>query len=133
MKILPLFIFWCLWYLNFSTRTVFSPILPLVEDSLLLSHGEAGGLFISLSIGHSLTLMTTGRLATILKLTPLSGRSMALGVIMSVGVAFGMGGAPFLLGLTADHFNFRVGIFWLGLLTSLSSLSVQLLKEEKSE
>ncbi|MDI6763541.1 MAG: MFS transporter [Thermodesulfobacteriota bacterium] len=381
MRILPLFIFWCLWYLNFSTRTIFSPILPLIEDSLLLSHGKAGGLFISLSVGYSLALLATGRLtlawgyrrtvaigflgvslvffgfqfaesyvsfhllffllgiatgtyipsilpiitetyesrnwgkaiglhdsaasfsifsipilmayglqffsyktpllllgivslifplffwkvsaepkkeplqegesytglfkkrtiwimilfwilssassmgvysilplylikergidfelanqllgisraggmavpiligflvdrygyrtilflsllmtglstialslssplslifisltlqavlslgffpvalATISKLAPLSSRSMVLGVIMSVGVGFGMGVTPFLLGLTADHFNFRVGIFWLGVLTSLSSLSVHLLKEERT-
>ena len=381
MRILPLFIFWCLWYLNFSTRTIFSPILPLIEDSLLLSHGKAGGLFISLSVGYSLALLATGRLtpawgykrtivigflgvslvffgfqfvesyvsfhllffllgiatgtyipsmlpiitetyesrnwgkaiglhdsaasfsifsipilmayglqffsyktpllllgivslifplffwkvsvepkkeppqkgesytglfkkrtiwimilfwilssgssmgvysilplylikergidfdlanqllgisraggmavpiligflvdrygyrtilflsllmtglstialslssplslifisltlqavlslaffpvalATISKLAPLSSRSMVLGVIMSVGVGFGMGVTPFLLGLTADHFNFRVGIFWLGLLTSLSSLLVYFLKEERT-
>lgn len=62
MKILPLFVFWCLWYLNFSTRTIFSPILPLIEDGLLLSHGKAGGLFISLSIGYSLSLLAVGRL-----------------------------------------------------------------------
>ena len=381
MRILPLFVFWCLWYLNFSTRTIFSPILPLIEDSLLLSHGKAGGLFISLSVGYSLALLATGRLtpawgykrtivigflgvslvffgfqfaesyvsfhllffllgiatgtyipsilpiitetyesrnwgkaiglhdsaasfsifsipilmayglqffsyktpllllgivslifplffwkvsaepkkeplqkgesytglfkkrtiwimilfwilssassmgvysilplylikergidfdlannllgisraggmavpiligflvdrygyrtilflsllmtglstialslssplslifisltlqavlslgffpvalATISKLAPLSSRSMVLGVIMSVGVGFGMGVTPFLLGLTADHFNFRVGIFWLGVLTSLSSLSVHFLKEERT-
>ena len=64
MKFLPLFIFWCLWFLNFSTRTVFSPILPLIEDSLSLSHGAAGGLFTSLSIGFSLTLLITGRFAS---------------------------------------------------------------------
>jgi NNP family nitrate/nitrite transporter-like MFS transporter len=381
MRILPLFVFWCLWYLNFSTRTIFSPILPLIEDSLLLSHGKASGLFISLSVGYSLSLLATGRLtlawgyrktvaigfwgvslvffgfqfaesyvsfhllffllgiatgtyipsilpiitetyesrnwgktiglhdsaasfsifsipilmayglqfssyktpllllgivslifplffwkvsaepkkeplqkgesytslfkkrtiwimilfwilssgssmgvysilplylikerridfdlannllgisraggmavpiligflvdrygyrtilflsllmtglstialslssplslifisltlqavlslgffpvalATISKLAPLSSRSMVLGVIMSVGVGFGMGVTPFLLGLTADHFNFRVGIFWLGVLTSLSSFSVHFLKEERT-
>ncbi len=32
MKLFPLFVFWCLWFLNFSSRAVFSPILPLVED-----------------------------------------------------------------------------------------------------
>jgi len=61
MKLLPLFIFWCLWFLNFSTRTIFSPLLPLIEDSLSLSHEAAGGLFTSLSIGFSLTLFLTGR------------------------------------------------------------------------
>ncbi len=64
MRLLPLFIFWCLWFLNFSTRTIFSPILPLIEDSLSLSHGAAGGLFTSLSIGYSLTLLAAGRFAS---------------------------------------------------------------------
>ena len=65
MQLLPLFVFWCLWFLNFSTRTIFSPILPLIEDSLSLSHGAAGGLFTSLSIGYSLTLLIAGRFASI--------------------------------------------------------------------
>jgi NNP family nitrate/nitrite transporter-like MFS transporter len=61
MKLLPLFIFWGLWFVNFSTRTIFSPILPLIEDTLSLSHGEAGGLFTSLSIGYSIALLVIGR------------------------------------------------------------------------
>jgi MFS family permease len=65
MKLLPLFIFWSLWFLNFSTRSAFSPILPLVEDSLSLSHGEAGGLFTSYSIGYSVTLFVTGRFGSV--------------------------------------------------------------------
>ena len=65
MKLLPLFIFWCLWFLNFSTRAIFSPLLPLIEDSLSISHGAAGGLFTSLSIGYSLTLLIAGRFASI--------------------------------------------------------------------
>lgn len=65
MKFYPLFIFWCLWFLNFSTRTVLSPILPLIEDNLSLSHGEAGGLLTSLSIGYTITLLLAGRYASI--------------------------------------------------------------------
>jgi MFS family permease len=65
MRILPLFIFWCLWVLNFSTRTVFSPILPLIEDNFGLSHGEAGSFFTSLSIGYGLALLIAGRFASI--------------------------------------------------------------------
>jgi NNP family nitrate/nitrite transporter-like MFS transporter len=66
MKLLPLFIFWCLWFLNYSARTAFSPILPLMEDTLSLSHAEAGGLFTSLSIGFSLSLLLAGRSASFL-------------------------------------------------------------------
>jgi MFS family permease len=65
MTLLPLFVFWGLWYLNFSTRAIFSPILPLIEDTLSLSHGEAGGLFTSLAIGNSLFLLISGRFAAI--------------------------------------------------------------------
>jgi MFS family permease len=65
MRLFPLFIFWCLWYLNFSNRTVFSPILPLIEDSLSLSHGATGGLFTSLSMGYGLTMLISGRFASV--------------------------------------------------------------------
>ena len=65
MKLLPLFVFWCLWFLNFFTRTSFSPILPLIEDTLSLSHGEAGGLVTSYSIGYAATLLIAGRFVPI--------------------------------------------------------------------
>jgi len=65
MRLLPLFIFWCLWFLNFSTRAVFSPFLPLIEENLSISHGAAGGLFTSLSIGYGLNLVIAGRFASI--------------------------------------------------------------------
>jgi MFS family permease len=71
-------------------------------------------------------------LAAISNLTSLSQRSMAIGVAVSIGVIFGMGGAPFILGLVADHLSFRVGIVWLGILTTLSSLAVRLLDKEPS-
>ena len=64
MRLAPLFIFWSLWFICFSTRTIFSPMLPLIEDHLSLSHGASGGLFTSFSIGHSLTLLLAGRYAS---------------------------------------------------------------------
>jgi MFS family permease len=69
-------------------------------------------------------------LSTISKLTPLSERAMVTGVIVSIGMIFGVGFVPFLLGLIADHFNFEVGILGLGILTTLSSLLVRFLKDE---
>jgi MFS family permease len=65
MRLLPLFVFWGLWFLNFSTRAIFSPILPLIEDTLSISHGAAGGLFFSLATGYSLTLLIAGRFASV--------------------------------------------------------------------
>ena len=65
MRFLPLFVIWCLWFLNFSTRTAFSPILPLIEESLSLSHGMSGALFTSLSIGYSLSLLAIGSFVSV--------------------------------------------------------------------
>jgi MFS transporter, NNP family, nitrate/nitrite transporter len=65
MKLLPLFVFWCFWFFNFSTRTAFSPLLPLIEDSLSLSHGASGGLFTSYAVGYALSLLLAGKFVSI--------------------------------------------------------------------
>jgi fucose permease len=54
---------------------------------------------------------------------------MATGVIISIGMIFGVGLVPFLLGLIADHLNFQFGILGLGILTALSSLMVRFLTD----
>ena len=64
MKLLPLLLFWCFWYLNFSYRTAISPILPLMEDSLSLSHGAAAGFFTSLSVGYGTSMLFASRLVS---------------------------------------------------------------------
>ena len=69
-------------------------------------------------------------LAAIAKLTSPEERSMGIGAIISSGVIFGMGGAPLLLGIIADHFSFQVGILGMGVLTTLSSLMVRDLKDD---
>ncbi len=65
MKVLPLVIFWGLWFLNFSFRSGFAPVLPLIEDSLNLSHGQSAGLFMSLAVGYSLSMLISGRLTSV--------------------------------------------------------------------
>lgn len=63
MKTLLLLIFWSLWFLNFSSRTVFSPILPILEEELDLTHAMAGSFFVFLSVGYTATLMLAGFLS----------------------------------------------------------------------
>jgi len=65
MRVLPLAVFWSLWFLNYSSRTVFSPLLPLIEENFLLSHGQAGGLFTSLAIGYGVSVLVAGRFASV--------------------------------------------------------------------
>lgn len=63
MKILFLLLFWSLWFVNFSTRTVISPILPILEDELSIGHAQAGSIFSFLSLGYTATLLLSGLLS----------------------------------------------------------------------
>lgn len=63
MKTLPLLLFWGLWYLNFSSRAVLSPLLPIIEDEFTISHALAGSIFTFLSIGFTITLLLSAFLA----------------------------------------------------------------------
>jgi NNP family nitrate/nitrite transporter-like MFS transporter len=104
MNLLPLFIFWCLWFLNYSTRSSLSPILPLVEESLSLSHGQAGGFYTSMALGFGLSMLLTGRFASRLgyKRTVVTG---------SIGV-----GLVYIFIQWADHYTaLHILFFLLGL------------------
>jgi NNP family nitrate/nitrite transporter-like MFS transporter len=63
MKIHFLLIFWTLWFLNFSSRAVFSPLLPIIEEELKLSHAMAGSFFVFSSVGYTVTLILAGFLS----------------------------------------------------------------------
>jgi MFS family permease len=51
---------WFLWFISFSLRILFSPILPLLEDEYLVSHAQASGVFVFLSIGYGTSVMIAG-------------------------------------------------------------------------
>jgi NNP family nitrate/nitrite transporter-like MFS transporter len=104
MRLLPLLVFWGLWFLNYSTRICFSPLLPLVEESLHLSHGESGGLFTSLSVGYSLALLISGRFAS------------EWGYKRTVGVGFACTGLVFVGLQWADSYiTFHLLVFLMGM------------------
>jgi NNP family nitrate/nitrite transporter-like MFS transporter len=63
MNIFLLLLFWSLWFVNFSTRTVLSPLLPVIETELALSHAQAGSIFSFLSAGYTITLLLSGLLS----------------------------------------------------------------------
>jgi NNP family nitrate/nitrite transporter-like MFS transporter len=68
-------------------------------------------------------------LAAVSKLTSPAERSTVTGVVLSIGVVFGSGVSPFLLGVIADHLSFQVGILGVGVVTTVSCLLVRLLRE----
>ncbi len=44
---------WSLWFFNFSARIIFSPLLPLIEDEFMLTHGQASSIFMFQSISYA--------------------------------------------------------------------------------
>jgi MFS family permease len=54
-----------LWLLNFTGRTMFSPVLPLIEDEFHISHAKASSIFIFQSVGYGFSLFFSGFFANI--------------------------------------------------------------------
>jgi predicted MFS family arabinose efflux permease len=60
MKFLLLIIFWFLWFLNFSGRMSLSPILPIIEVELGISHARSGGLIFFIATGGTISVFLAG-------------------------------------------------------------------------
>lgn len=103
MNILFLLLFWSLWFLNFSTRTVLSPLLPIFENELHISHALAGSIFLFMAVGYTSSLLVSSWI------TPRIGfkKSIATGFIVLIG-------ALFLLVFTGTYWGLGVVAFFLG-------------------
>jgi MFS family permease len=55
---------WLLWFLNFTSRTIFAPILPLLEDEFGVTHARATAIFTCISFGYGFSLFFSGVFAT---------------------------------------------------------------------
>jgi len=58
--LLFLLFLWILWFLNVSARTIFSPILPLIEDEFMIRHARASSIFIFQSMGYAISVCFAG-------------------------------------------------------------------------
>jgi NNP family nitrate/nitrite transporter-like MFS transporter len=103
MNIPFLLLFWSLWFLNFSTRTVLSPLLPIFEDELHISNALAGSIFLFLAVGYTSSLLVSNWI------TPRIGfkKSIAIGFIVLIG-------ALLFLVFTTTYWGLGVVAFFLG-------------------
>jgi MFS transporter, NNP family, nitrate/nitrite transporter len=87
MNILLLLLFWSLWFLNFSARTVLAPLLPIFEKELHITHALAGSLFLFLAVGYTSSLLVSNWV------TPRIGfkKSIAMGFIVLIGALLSLG------------------------------------------
>ena len=60
LPILPLAFLTGIFYLNFVSRIILGPFLPVIEQELGLGHGGAGSLFLFIQIGYATGLLGSG-------------------------------------------------------------------------
>jgi len=60
LPLLPLFLLIFIFYLNFVSRIILAPLLPIVETELGLGHGQAGSLFFFVASGYAAGLLFAG-------------------------------------------------------------------------
>jgi len=84
-----LFLLTTIFYLNFFSRIVFAPLLPVLEQELTLSHSQAGLFFVILSSGYFVSLSLSGFVAVRLghKKTIILSASLAGLSLLAMGMA----------------------------------------------
>lgn len=58
--LLYLLFLWSVWFVSFTARVIFSPILPLMEDEFHTSHAGASAIFLFISAGYGLSVFSSG-------------------------------------------------------------------------
>ena len=63
-KIGPILLLSQIFLLNFLGRVILAPLLPTIERDLGVGHGEAGSLFLLISLGYFISLLASGFIAS---------------------------------------------------------------------
>jgi NNP family nitrate/nitrite transporter-like MFS transporter len=104
----PLLFLVGIFFLNFLSRIVLSPLLPTVEKDLKIGHEEAGSFFFMISFGYCIMLLGSSFVSS-----RLSHRK----TILLSTVA--LGGALLFVGLSHQLWMVRLGLFTLGMAAGL--------------
>lgn len=108
MKLFLLLLFWSLWYLNFSAKSITSPLMPLIEDEFALTHTMAGVLFFCFWAGNTISVFYAGFL------------SLKIGYKRSILLSFyGMTIIFIFLWFATSYMLFAVIAFLLGLASGI--------------
>jgi NNP family nitrate/nitrite transporter-like MFS transporter len=82
---IPLLFLTLIFLVNFSSRVVFSPLMPTIEADLGFSHSEAGSLFLLISLGYCIALFGSGYIsARIMHRKTIILSSAAVGFVLLV-------------------------------------------------
>jgi MFS transporter, NNP family, nitrate/nitrite transporter len=100
----PLLFIASIFLLNFTARIIAAPLLPTIERDLGFSHGDAGSLFLFLSMGYFISLLGSGHISS--RMT--HRKTIAVSAI-AVGVALS------LIAFSKSLFAMRCCVFVLGI------------------
>ncbi len=118
--ILPLILLACMFFMNFFCRILLSPLLPVVETALALSHGEAGGLFLFLSLGYVIALFGSGFVSS--KLTHRQTILMSAVLVSASLFAISVCQTPWHLRLTIAILGLSAGVYIPSSIAMITSL-----------
>jgi MFS transporter, NNP family, nitrate/nitrite transporter len=107
-QMVPLLFLVGIFFLNFLSRIVLSPLLPTVEKDLKIGHEEAGSFFFMISFGYCIMLLGSSFVSS-----RLSHRKT---IILST---VALGGALLFVGLSHQLWMVRLGLFTLGMAAGL--------------
>lgn len=104
----PILFLTLLFFLNFQSRIIIAPLLPAIEQDLGISHGQAGSLFLLISIGYFTTLLVSGFFSSRL----LHRRTIVLSSAC-------LGAALFAIAFSRGLWGIRVGLIAVGMAAGL--------------
>ncbi|MDI7259518.1 MAG: MFS transporter [Thermodesulfobacteriota bacterium] len=100
----PLFFLVGIFFINFLSRIILSPLMPTVEKDLKIGHDEAGSLFFLISLGYCLGMLTSGFISSRFK----HRRT----IIFS---SFAAGGALLWVSFSSNLWGIRLGLLIMGI------------------
>lgn len=105
----PILLIASIFFLNFTCRIIVAPLLPIIEKDLGFSHGDAGSLFLFLSIGYFISLLGSGHISSrITHRKTIAVSAIAVGTALSLisfsKSLFVMRFCVFLLGISAGTY-----------------------------
>ena len=103
-QMVPLLFLVGIFFLNFISRIVLSPLLPTVEKDLKIGHDEAGTLFFMISLGYCIGLLFSGFISS-----RLTHRKT---ILLS---AIALGGALMMVSISHHLWMIHLGLIFLGI------------------
>ena len=107
-QLAPLLLITSIFLLNFIARIIIAPLLSTIEEDLGFSHGDAGSLFLFLSIGYFISLLGSGYISS-----RITHRKTIIVSAIAVGTALS------LISFSKSLFEMRFFLFLLGISAGL--------------